>query len=389
MFFLLAAVASGAELSPDDAVRAALRVHPDLARAEGDLLAARGLARQSATLRFNPSVDAGYALVGDRVEASIAQPISLTGEGLAAGRSARAGVDAAEAARARTRLEVAAEVRTAWADAVLARERAQLAAEAHALAVRLREAAAARMEAGEAAALDVQLAHLEEAKAARDLLEARATEGAAVAALSVLVGTPAGDLQLSDDPLAAAPAPRAAAEERSDVRAARAGVASARAALARERAAVLPAVEVGAFYERDDAATEVGPTVGVEIPLWTRNPAGIGAAHGELVAAEARLTAADRRAAAEADTTRAVAEEAARITGQLGEDLPGDTRSALQSIEAGFRAGELDLLQTVLLRAEVIDGQGAWLDARAETARAHIRHLLAVEDAALVPSEAP
>ncbi|HND34654.1 MAG TPA: TolC family protein, partial [Myxococcota bacterium] len=83
MLLLLLGLAQATPLSPDAAVAAALSSNPSLARAEAELNAARGAARQSALFRENPEIQAGYGLVGGRFDISLEQPLSLTGEGLA------------------------------------------------------------------------------------------------------------------------------------------------------------------------------------------------------------------------------------------------------------------------------------------------------------------
>lgn len=119
-------LAVAAPLSPDEAVAAALASHPAIARAEADRLAAEGAARQSALLSQNPEIQARYGLIGERVEGSVEQPLSITGEGLAQRRSAAAQVDAAGATADRIRLTVAAEVRRAYVEAIVAHQRADL-----------------------------------------------------------------------------------------------------------------------------------------------------------------------------------------------------------------------------------------------------------------------
>ena len=84
MFLFLLGAALAAPLSPDDAVAAALASNPGVARADAELTAAKGASRQSGFLRENPEIDAGYAIVGDKIDVSIGQPLSISGEGLAA-----------------------------------------------------------------------------------------------------------------------------------------------------------------------------------------------------------------------------------------------------------------------------------------------------------------
>lgn len=388
MLFLLFGAALAAPLSPDQAVRSALSSHPELARAEAELSAARGARRASTLLHENPEIEAGYALVGERLEASVAQPLSLSGEGLAERRSQRAQVAAAEAALTRTRLEVAAEARSAYIDAVVAHQGAALTERAFDLATQQLQATAASLRAGEASDLDLRLARLEQAKVAAELMEARADEAEALATLSALVRVPVQGEDLLEDPLLAAPEPSAGAgAERSDVVAARQGVEAAEAALTRERAARVPQLTVGAFYE-DDGAITAGPTLGWTLPLWQQNQAGVAEARGDLGVAQAELGAAIARSEAERRTATEDHSHALATVRAL-EASPEDSRAALAAVEAGVRSGELDLVTTLLLRDEIVAGQTALLASGGALAHARVRLLLATEDAALLGGGAP
>lgn len=389
MFLFFLGVAFAAALSPDNAVAAALASNPDVARAEAALLAAKGAARQSGFLRENPVVDVGYGLVGDKVDVSVGQPLSLTGEGMADHKSARARVAAAEAGVTRTRLEVAAETRDAYIAAVVAEQDVGLAQQAFDLATRQLAATESRVRAGELADLDLRLARLDQAGAARELLAARAVEAEALSALATLVQQPINGSDLVTDPLLAAPEPHAAVEtERSDVRAARLSLEAAEAAVARERAAALPPVTLGGFYEQDGRNVVAGPTLGVTLPLWHQNQAGVSEAQGEAGVARAELDATTARASAE-QRTATNAHDSAVATMATVPATPDDAIAALASIEAGARSGELDLLTTILLRDEVVSGQQALSGARGDLARARIHLLLATEDEALVGGVSP
>lgn len=384
MFLFLLGAALAAPLSPDAAVGAAIVSSPAVARADADLLAAKGASRQSAFLRENPEIDGGYAVVGDKLDLSLAQAVSLSGEGVADHRSQRARAGAAEAAADRARLEVAAEARRAYVEAVVTHADAGLAGQAFQLATRQLAATEARVRAGEATDLDLRLARLDQAKVARELLAARAAEADALAALSTLARRPVAGEDLAADPLSAAPEPRPGSNgDRSDVRAARLALDAAEAAVARERAAALPAVTLGGFYENDGGDVVAGPSLGVTLPLWHQNQAGVAEARGEAGIARAELDATTARAAAE-QRTSSDAHAAAVATMAMVPATPDDAVAALASIEAGARSGELDLVTVILLRDEVVAGQQALSEARGDLALARIHFLLATEDPSLL-----
>ncbi len=389
LLYLLCGGALAASLSPDDAVAAALSSNPDLAVAQAELTAASGNVRQSSFFRENPEVEGGWAVIGDRLDASVSQALSITGEGLADHRSARARRSAAEAGVRRARLEVAADTRAAYVEAVLAHQTAGFAKAGFDLASHQLAATEARVRVGESSDLELRLARLAQATAAGEFLAVGAEEAASFARLSTLAGRPVVGDDLVADPLDAAPLPEAmAVEERSDVVAARQELRAAEAAAFREHAAAFPALSLGAFYEVEGSTVTAGPAVGITVPLWHQNGAAIAVARGDVSVANARLTAAIARA--DADVRTASAANASAVTTMSA--VPAtheDALAALASIEAGSRAGELDLVTTILLRGEVFSGQAALAAARADLALARITLLLATEDDALLGGVAP
>lgn len=383
MILLLATLFLGgtaAAMTPAEAVTAALAHDPALATADARVEAGKGALTGASWLRHNPRVS---GRVGDqRLELEASQAVSLSGEGLAASRSARASLDAAEAARDRARLVTAADARRAWLRAAVAEADVEIAAEELAGATRLREAAVKRVAAGESADFEVRLARLEEARAVGLVMHARASLAEARATLAALTGDPAATAQ--GDPLAAAPMPGTAGI-RDDVRAAEAAVDAARAALARERAATVPTVEIGVFYEQDSGRMVVGPTLGVEVPLWQRNPAGRGIARGDLARAESEVVSLSARATAEQGASSEQMRDLETLAALLGDDPAGDATTVLAGVEVAWRAGELDIAEATLLRARALEGRRAWVEARAAVAEARITAALAEGTDTLIP----
>lgn len=375
---------ASAPLEPDQAVRVALDLHPAVVEAEANLTEARGDLRAATLFRENPDLAARLGTDGARRELEVSQPLSLTGEGLAARRSAAAMVEATEASLRRARVEAAAEVRHAWVACAVAVQAALLAREAFDLASRLVDVTEARYQAGDAPELDARLARLGRAQAAERYLVARREEAAALARLGTLIGRTVTADEMATDPREAAPAASPAAHERSDVVAARLQADAARSALSAERAAMLPPVSVGWFVDQDGPAQMMGPTVGIQLPLWQQNAGGRGRARGDLLRAEAEADRAAVRALAEQEATAGVASEAAGIVTALGTDLRADADAAFLAIETGYQAGEIDLPTVLFLRDEVVSARGALFSTYGASTDAAIDHLLATEDASLL-----
>ena len=370
-------------LTADEAVRAALACSPDLASAQADLDTARAQLRQDRLLLGNPEVGASASLTTPKQSLDISQPLSLTGEGWRARTADRAFVEAAALALTRGRLTLARETRGAWALAVVANDRAELATDALTLATQLRDGVEKRKARGDASDLDLRLVRLSEASAAGAWLEARRALDESRENLVRLVGPTVA--RLPKDPLAAAPSPTTAVSARSDLAAADARVRAAEAALARARAASFPAIRLGAFVERDGADLAAGPSLGLEIPLWNRNQADIAERTGESRIAQAEADELHAVATVEATQAAALASDAETVAALGSTALLDDAHAALTEVDAAYRAGELDLADAIQLRNEVIDGETAVLDVAAQVVEARLDLLLATEDPALLP----
>lgn len=378
------AAALAAPLTPDFAVEQALERSVDVAAAEAALETAQGEARATALFRSDPMVQGRWAAVGDMHGVSVVQPLSVTGEGMAAHRGAVASVQQATASQARTRLEIAAATRLAWVSAVEAQQRVVLADDGLAVASRLRQGAEAREASGDGSLLHARMARLQETEARAAWTVAVADEGARLAALAAWTGVPMDAFELPTDPLEGMPLVELGTAARSDLEAAQRAVEGARARLASERAGTLPPLLLGAFYEQEGDELRVGPSIGMTIPLWSRNSDGRARALADLDVAEAVVAERERVADAEQDAS-------ARVVGKLEAVEPGldprdEARAALESVLVGFERGELDLLTAGLLRQQILQGQRAWLEGRRVRAEARIAAALAYEDEGLLRS---
>lgn len=373
-----------ASLPPDRAVALALIAHPDLRTAEAALDTARASRSQSSVFLFNPSATGWSTPDGSRADLGLAQPLSITGEGWHARRGATLRVLSTDATRMRTQRVLAAEVRQAYAEAVVATGVVAVAHEGTELAGRLRFAVERKHEEGEASTLDLRLARLAEVQAATRLLAARRVESDALRRLAALVMEPVTAGDLVESPLAVVPSvPAIEAGGRADVNAAEAALQAAHADLRRARAGTVPAVSLGVGVQVEDGATFVGPSVGLSLPLFDRNQVSRASADGAVQIAEGRLATIRARAETERQTSAERLAEAETAAVVEGADLD-EARAALGSIEAGVLAGEIDLPTAVLLQAQVLQGEAAVVTLRGQLADARIDRLLALDDDSLL-----
>lgn len=384
MIFFLAALALAAPLTADHAVDEALVRSVDVAAATAAVEAAEGTARATSLFRNDPLVQGRWAAVGDQYGASITQPVSITGEGITAHRSATASVASGQAMLLRTRLQIAAATRMAWVVAVEAQQRVALADDALALATRLRQGSESRLATGDGSLLDARLARLQETEARSSWMVAVAQEADRLAELAAWTGVPVHAIELPLDPLEGMAQVEVEDAERSDLEAARRAVEAARARLSSERAGTLPPLLLGAFIEQEDGALRAGPSLGITVPLWSRNADGRAEARAELLVAESAVAERERVVEAQQTATSRVLDRLDRMDD--GHDPHEEARAALESVALGFERGELDLVTAGLLRQQILAGQRAWLQGRRVRAEARIAAALAYESEALVDS---
>jgi cobalt-zinc-cadmium efflux system outer membrane protein len=368
-----AAAAERSALGWDDVVRLAAAA-PSLAAGRLEVAAAARRVDEALAVP-NPTLGAGVgqgiARYGDetRVEwgLSLAVPLDWLYRRAAAADAARAGVGAAAAELAGARLELLDRLRVVfWRMAgaqAAALDLAALEEDAAAFAA----AVQARVDHGEGrppegtrAALEV-----EAVRAARVRAEAR--RAAAQAELAAWLGLP--------DPGAVAAAagfeepPALPDRERllarvaarhPGVRRAAADVAVAAAAVEEERSRRLPGLEVTPFFESELDRDAWGVEVGVELPLWNWNGAGIARAEAEQAAAAERAAAVGRAVQAElaAAWGRCALRREAAVR-HAGEVLPR-TAALVTAEEESWRLGEAGLLEVLDARRTLAEARRAW-----------------------------
>lgn len=346
-------------------------------------------------LWHNPSVELG---VGPRLGAqgqagldlfvSIAQPVELFGQrglrqGAAAGLGARL-----EAELRLVRWETRREVTLAYRLAQVAEERCRLAARALAFNQELAAAAARRLAAGDAAAIDVQIAAVDETAAEEERLAADQERATALIHLTEVSGWPL-DAPPEVQPGLAAPVPvpplsallsRALAEHPVlGLRRAEVVAASAEVAL-REREA-WPAPVLGASVSRDGASPEsytVLGTIGLALPLWRSGQGERRAAEVEVSLAQAAEKAAARSLESRISQAQIVlGTTAARLALYTARVAPSLERG-LALLERGFQAGELPLSTVTVARERFLSAERQALIAYAEYYRAQAELELAI-----------
>ncbi len=372
-----------------------------LALANGPQVASAAAARAVAAAEVdgtrawaNPEVDlrAGRARYRDgsgRVSVGgieLRQPVTLPGK-----RGAR--IDAALAEQqvvARQleleRVEVEVQVRAAALRLAVADATATQAQQTLGLAQQLTAAVARRVQAQEATPADLGRARLDEltaqlaADAALRTIDAARRElrswcGDALPTTFTLMDvwpelpavlTPPAALA----PLAAGAQAEIAGGPRAALRAAER--AAGNAALERERRAWQPELSAGVTADRASDTNDVGVVVGIELPLWNRNAAGIAGAEAARAGIMARAQT-QRLAEARAAASAWQAYESARLTAvALATQALPAASTALEVRLRAYAVGEASVIEVIDARRTATAIAVELLSARADAARAEL-----------------
>jgi outer membrane protein, heavy metal efflux system len=391
----------------DDALAALLRSSPELDEARARERAAHADIAQAGLLP-NPELQASLGNLPLRANAgpggngggfsrnavasvALSQPLEAGGK-----REKRVAAATSRAAAARASFGDALrlarfEVSRAFWTAVTAKAKRALAEE-----IRLRYAetiriSRARFQADDISAADLDKIVLEGARQENDLADARTAFSVAVQELLRIAGAGAPpEVDVAGELAApAAPTPaldalvKLAVAHRADLAVARERVETARRDLALARAQAIPDVTIGASYTHSqgviagDNPDTLGFTVGLPLPLFSRNQGEVAKARIELDAATRAVEAAEDRARREIAGALArlgAAEEKAR---RYDEGVLARARRALDVAEKAYRDGATGLLALleaertfIQLRGDALDTQLELRTARLELERA-------------------
>ncbi|MBN8524676.1 MAG: TolC family protein [Planctomycetes bacterium] len=278
-------------------------------------------------------------------------------------------------------LTLRAEVRRAAIAYATALEAAEQAAEEAAIASELAATTGKRLAAGE---VDRSLAARVRLEAATATLQRDARRREAATALSVLrtwcdPRLPEG-LVIADALTIPACDPQTVAEAASQhpqLQAIAQAMAAAESTIAAERQARIPDLTIGVFADREAEKDTYGMTVGVEIPLWDRNQAGIAQAEAEHAQARAAMRSEEqrlRRDLAEALGAIQTAQGEARA---LADDAIPVAEETIRLRTAAFASGDASL-------ADLLESRRAVHQIRTELRDARRRAALAAVDLSVV-----
>lgn len=379
-------MAGAAPLTLEDALATALEKNPGLLSLQAEIAGARGRLRGASRLvRANPELEGAFGprrVSGEEatndLDVSLTQELEVFGQRGARVDAAEALLAAAEDRLEARRIDVAAEVRTAFARALGAEQRLAIAEESLALAQEEVAAAEERLRIGASSRIEVNAARASIGRAARERAASAQRRTAASTALVVLTGAdpaepvePKGTLDAEVRAIGALDGlVEKGLADRKDVAAARRELDAARAERRLASRVALPNPRLGVAYsEEGDAQGTARITQGIlafDLPIFDRNQGERGAAAARERQAEVALAALTR--VTRAEVAQAVARlEAARAATQAwtGGQLAAVTEN-MTLVDEAYRAGKVDFFQLLVIRRETLEARNGYVDALEE-----------------------
>jgi outer membrane protein, heavy metal efflux system len=262
------------------------------------------------------------------------------------------------------------EVKNAYARALAAKERTGLTEEVVRVREDLLNLTKTKYQAGDASALEVNLAEVEAGKARSDLVAARQALQEAILGLQATLGGGSDDLpsvegQLLPD-VTIVPdreALKAVISERPDIKAAAVDVEKSSRATELVRREAIPNPSLGGFYNRDELRNEVGIVLSISIPLFDTKQA-------EKREAQVRLEQAKiRRAGLGLTVERELDETYKNLVASLSQlslykkEIITKSIENLNLLNLAFKEGKISFFDVRLAQRDAIDVRFTYLDA--------------------------
>jgi cobalt-zinc-cadmium efflux system outer membrane protein len=337
----------------------------------------------SARFRDNPAIEGaagprtGSGGRGTDVEFGVSQQFETGGQRQARIAGARAAVDRQRAEGQRAIRDVVFEAASAFVDAVAATERLQIAEGADTIARELLNASERRFALGDIAAIDVNLARIDAARSTATLVAARADLTAAAGTLRAILRIPAteplelrGSLDLPPPP--AIDRLEASVDQRPEFAVWQADIREADAQVQLGRALRRPDLGVRIAYAREEADTIVLGGLTVTLPAFQKGEGtrAAGIARASRARTEAEL--ARQTVVAELRTAYAVYEQHAALAAALAQNALPILADNENLARRSYDAGEMNLMDALLIRRDAVDTRLAIVDRRREAARSRL-----------------
>lgn len=337
----------------------------------------------AARFRDNPVLEvaagprAGGTARATDLEVSAQQQFETGGQRAARVAGAAASVDRARADAADVLRQVLFDAASAYVEGVAAGERVRLAEEADTVSRDLLDVSQRRYALGDIAAIDLNLARIDAARTAAALRVARAGLTTAVGTLRAMLRiAPAEPIELRGTldlpPPASLEVLRQGLDARPDLAGLRADAREADAQIQLGRAFRRPDLGVRVAYEREDAETVVLGGLSITLPAFQRGQGALAAGSARASRARIELEITARRAEAELDAAYAAYRQHVDAADILASDaMPGVADNEALA-RRSYEAGELNLIELLLVRRDAFETRTALIDRRLDAARGRL-----------------
>ncbi|GEM_PF-608581 len=376
-------------LTMEEAVATGLRNSPAIQAFRLEEDAAQGQMQKAKLPPYsNPVIEGGFSFKdrspdegGDQFvnnEISISQSVEVGGQ-------RRLRIDTATHNLARVRMEIhdlerslMADIRDHFGQALFLRDKMALAEEFVRLQEELSRLVAVKYEAGDVAALEVNLSQVELAKARRDRIALSTAYKNALLSLKALIGMapdaeliPEGDLAAGLAPLPDREALLGRLPARPDIKAAEAETLRSGAALTLAEKEWIPNVTWRLFQAVDERRYDRGGTLSVEIPLFDRKEAERTEARARASQARVREAGVTRNARKEFDEAHASATSSLSDVEVFKQAILGRSAENLALLQYAFREGKISFYDVRIAQRETIELRNLYLDALLSVQRAY------------------
>jgi len=379
---LLLSANTASAMTVAEAVEVALKNNPDIQSVRLEQGAAQGRLDQAGLwLRSNPVIEGSISRKdtvpggGEKVTnrgLALSQEFEIAGQRGLRVDAARNGMEmASQDIRDRHRILVA-EVKDAFAKALAAGRKVELADEAVRLQEQLVSSATVKYQAGEISQLEQNLADVELGKARRERLLAEKERREALLDLQMLLGlTPKTDFSIEGDlPMEAPAIPdkeklrTLTASQRPDVLSTAAEVQQARSAMKLAGREAIPSFTVTGFYNQDDKLNETGVMLSFPLPLFDRKQADRKEAASKAGQAFIKQASLERSIEREIEEAYANLVSASEELSLFKKDVLGKALENLGLMNLAFKEGKFGFFEVRLAQKDTIDAQFAYLESQ-------------------------
>ncbi len=375
-------------LTLEEAVATGLRNNPDLQAFRFEEEVATGQVRRAKLPPLsNPVIEGGYSSQArpagepggafNNYRITLSQSVEIGGQ-----RGLR--INAATNTLERSRLDIRdferrlkADIKDGFAEALFLRDREALLQKYLRIQQELADLVSLKYEAGDVAALEVNLSQVEFARAQKDVIAASTEYRNSLVLLKRLIGLPheaiitvEGELAAGLPPLPQRETLLARISGRPDIKAAQAEVSRLDVAERLVRREIIPNLTLSVFTGKTEGENETGGALGISIPLFDRK-------QGERIEARARLSRAriqesalTRTAQKEIDASYAAAAASFRELGIFRKAILERLTENLDLLQFAFKEGKISFYDVRVAQRETFDTRNAYLQALITAQRA-------------------